>query len=102
MLKGLKEKEFLNNIKLINSLIFDALAGLDVRRQKDIDKLLIDLDGTLNKKRLGANTILSVSLAVAKAAVKYEKKELYKYLGGVNAVQLPVPLVNIINGGCAC
>ena len=80
-----KGKGVLNNIKFINSLIFDALAGLDVRRQKDIDKLLIDLDGTLNKKRLGANTILSVSLAVAKAAANYEKKELYKYLGGVNA-----------------
>ena len=97
--KRFKGKGVLNNIKLINSLIFDALAGLDVRRQKDIDQLLIDLDGTLNKKRLGANTILSVSLAVAKAAAKYEKKELYKYLGGINAEQLPVPLVNIINGG---
>ena len=68
--KRFKGKGVLNNIKLINSLIFDALAGLDVRRQKDIDQLLIDLDGTLNKKRLGANTILSVSLAVAKAAAK--------------------------------
>ena len=89
----------LNNIKLINSFIFDALAGLDARRQTDIDKLLVELDGTSNKKKLGANTLLSVSLAVAKAAANYEKKELYSYLGGINSYLLPIPLVNVINGG---
>ncbi len=89
----------LNNVKVINSMIFDAIAGIDARRQKDIDKILLDLDGTINKKKLGANTILSVSLAVAKAAANYEKKELYKYLGGTLSYLLPIPLVNIINGG---
>ena len=97
--KRFNGKGVLNNIKFINSLIFDALAGLDSRRQKDIDKLLVDLDGTNNKKKLGANTLLSVSLAVAKAAAKKEKKELYRYLGGINAYLLPIPLVNVINGG---
>ena len=97
--KRFNGKGVLNNIKFINSLIFDALAGLDSRRQKDIDKLLVDLDGTNNKKKLGANTLLSVSLAVAKAAANYEKKELYRYLGGINAYLLPIPLVNVINGG---
>jgi Enolase len=66
--KRFNGKGVLDNIRIINSLIFDALAGLDARRQKDIDKLLIDLDGTKNKKKLGANTILSVSKDVAKAA----------------------------------
>ena len=97
--KRFNGKGVLNNIKFINSLIFDALAGLDSRRQKDIDKLLVDIDGTNNKKKLGANTLLSVSLAVAKAAANYEKKELYRYLGGINAYLLPIPLVNVINGG---
>ncbi len=97
--KRFSGKGVLKNIKFINSLVFDALAGLDARRQKDIDKLLIDLDGTINKRKLGANTILSVSLAVAKAAANLENKELYKYLGGINAFKLPIPLVNIINGG---
>ena len=97
--KRFNGKRVLNNIKFLNSLIFDALAGLDSRRQKDIDKLLVDLDGTNNKKKLGANTLLSVSLAVAKAAANYEKKELYRYLGGINSYLLPIPLVNVINGG---
>ena len=97
--KRFKGKGVLNNIKFINSLIFDALAGLDSRRQKDIDRLLVNLDGTNNKKKLGANTLLSVSLAIAKAAANYEKKELYTYLGGINAYLLPIPLVNVINGG---
>ncbi len=97
--KRFKGKGVLNNIRIINSLVFDALAGLEVSRQKDIDALLLNLDGTKNKKKLGANTILSVSLAIAKTAANFESKELYKYLGGINAYQLPVPLVNIINGG---
>ena len=61
--------------------------------------MLLKLDGTINKKKLGANTLLSVSLAAAKAGANYEKKELYRYLGGINSYQLPIPLVNIINGG---
>ena len=98
-IKRFKGKGVLNNINIINSIIFDSLAGIDVRKQKKIDNLLLKLDGTLNKKKLGANTLLSVSLAAAKAGANYEKKELYRYLGGINSYQLPIPLVNIINGG---
>ncbi len=98
-LKRFKGKGVLNNINIIQSIIFDILSGIDVRDQKKIDELLIKIDGTNNKKKLGANTLLSVSLAAAKAAANYEKLELYKYLGGVNSYQLPIPLVNIINGG---
>ena len=95
-LKRFKGKGVLKNIDIIHSIIFDALSGMDVRKQRKIDELLIKLDGTNNKKKLGANTILSVSLAVAKAAANFEQKELYRYLGGVNSYQLPIPLVNII------
>ena len=98
-LKRFKGKGVLNNINIIQSIIFDVLSGIDVRDQRKIDELLIKIDGTNNKKKLGANTLLSVSLAAAKAAANYEKLELYKYLGGVNSYQLPIPLVNIINGG---
>ena len=97
-IKRFKGKGVLNNINIINSIIFDSLAGIDVRKQKKIDNLLLKLDGTLNKKELGANTLLSVSLAAAKAE-QIMKKELYRYLGGINSYQLPIPLVNIINGG---
>ena len=97
--KRFKGNGVLNNINIINSIIFDSLAGIDVRKQRKIDKLLLKLDGTLNKQKLGANTLLSVSLAAAKAGSNYEKKELYRYLGGINSYQLPIPLVNIINGG---
>ena len=98
-LKRFKGKGVLKNINTINSIIFDALAGIDIRNQRKIDNLLLKLDGTVNKKKLGANTLLSVSLASAKAGANYEKKELYRYLGGINSCQLPIPLVNIINGG---
>ena len=98
-LKRFKGKGVLKNINIINSLIFDALSGMNVKNQRKIDELLLKLDGTANKKKLGANTLLSVSLAAAKAAANYEKKELYRYLGGVNSYLLPIPLVNIINGG---
>ena len=87
------------SIKLIHSIILDILQGLDVRDQNNIDSILIDLDGTKNKKKLGANTILSVSLACAQAAANYEKLELYNMIGGLNVNNLPVPLINIINGG---
>ncbi|GAB0112912.1 phosphopyruvate hydratase [Acidisoma sp. C75] len=79
--------------------IFEALGGLDASEQVAIDNLLIDLDGTPNKGRLGANAMLAVSLAVAKAAAVDFDLPLYRYLGGVDARTLPVPMMNIINGG---
>ena len=78
---------------------FDSLIGFDISNQKGIDKLMIDLDGTNNKSKLGANAILGVSLACAKAASVVHNKELYEYIGGNNACTLPVPMINIINGG---
>ncbi len=89
----------LKNIKIINSKVIEALQGLNVNDQVKIDNILKDLDGTKNKKKLGSNTILSVSLAVARAASKNADVELFKYIGGVNTKYLPIPLVNIINGG---
>jgi enolase len=79
--------------------IAEAVAGLDAEDQGEIDSLLIDLDGTENKSRLGANAILGVSLAVAKAAADARGLPLYRYVGGVSAQLLPVPMMNIINGG---
>lgn len=86
-------------VDAVNGEIFDALAGHDAEDQVDIDNLLIELDGTENKSRLGANAILGVSLAVARAAADARSLPLYRYVGGVNARVLPVPLMNIINGG---
>ncbi len=83
----------------INGEIFDALSGFDAEDQRRIDEILITLDGTANKSRLGANAILGVSLAVAKAAAISASLPLYKYVGGVGAHILPVPQMNIINGG---
>ena len=79
--------------------ISEHLIGMDVRRQVDIDQIMIDLDGTPNKAKLGANAMLAVSLACAKAAAIECRMPLYRYLGGVNATVLPVPLMNILNGG---
>jgi enolase 1/2/3 len=79
--------------------IFDALSGADAEDQRRLDRILIELDGTANKSRLGANAILGVSLAAAKAAAKTRDLPLYKYVGGVSARLLPVPQMNIINGG---
>jgi enolase len=79
--------------------IFEAIAGMDAEDQSEIDALLIDLDGTENKSRLGANAILGVSLAVAKAAADARGLPLYRYVGGVSARTLPVPMMNILNGG---
>ena len=79
--------------------ILDALVGLDALAQRDIDRLLLELDGTDNKSRLGANAILGVSLAVAKAAAADLELPLYRYVGGPNAHVLPVPMMNVINGG---
>ncbi len=83
----------------VNGEIFDALSGLDAEDQLLIDKTMIELDGTENKGRLGANAILGVSLAVAKAAAEQAALPLYAYIGGVGAHLLPVPMMNIINGG---
>ncbi|WP_246942561.1 phosphopyruvate hydratase [Bacillus pinisoli] len=83
----------------VNEVIAPELIGLDVTDQVAIDELLIDLDGTENKGKLGANAILGVSMAAARAAAEYLDLPLYKYLGGFNAKTLPVPMMNIINGG---
>ena len=86
-------------VEAVNGEIYDALAGADAEDQRRIDNLLIELDGTPNKSRLGANAILGVSLATAKAAASSAALPLYKYVGGVSARVLPVPMMNIINGG---
>ena len=86
-------------VEAVNGEIFDALQGMEAEEQRRIDETLIMLDGTENKSRLGANAILGVSLAVAKAAGEASGLPLYHYLGGVNARVLPVPMMNIINGG---
>ncbi|MCF6148176.1 MAG: phosphopyruvate hydratase [Candidatus Kuenenia sp.] len=86
-------------VKNINEIISPKLEGLDVVRQVEIDNLLIQLDGTKNKEKLGANAILGVSLAVAKAAANALSIPLYRYIGGTNAKVLPVPMMNILNGG---
>ena len=83
----------------INGEIFDALAGMDAEDQRAIDAALIKLDGTKNKSRLGANAILGVSLATAKAAAASSGLPLYRYIGGASAHVLPVPMMNIVNGG---
>jgi len=86
-------------IDRVNGEIFDALSGLEAEDQVEIDNTMIDLDGEPNKGRLGANAILGVSLAVAKAAAAEARLPLYRYVGGVNARKLPVPMMNILNGG---
>ena len=86
-------------VDMVNTEIFEAIVGLDAEDQRDIDMAMIALDGTENKSRLGANAILGVSLAVAKAAADARGLPLYSYVGGVSAHVLPVPMMNIINGG---
>jgi len=86
-------------VDAVNGEIYDALSGSDAEDQRRIDRMLIELDGTPNKGRLGANAILGVSLAAAKAASSSAALPLYKYVGGVSARVLPVPMMNIINGG---
>ena len=83
----------------VNGEIYDALVGLDATQQVEVDAILVDLDGTPNKARLGANAILGVSLAVAHAAADSVGMPLYRYIGGTSARVLPVPMMNIINGG---
>lgn len=92
-------KGVLQAIEAVNGPIFEALVELDAEEQENIDAVMIDLDGTDNKSNLGANAILGVSLAVAKAAADARGLPLYRYIGGVNAHVLPVPMMNIINGG---
>jgi len=88
-----------NAVEAVNGEIFDALSGMDAEAQVKIDDTMIALDGTPNKGRLGANAILGVSLAVAKAAAVANKLPLYRYVGGTSARLLPVPMMNILNGG---
>ena len=92
-------KGVLNAVEAVNGEIFDALSGFDADDQLHIDQTMVDLDGTDNKGRLGANAILGVSLAVAKAAAEEAGLPLYRYIGGAFAHTLPVPMMNIINGG---
>jgi enolase len=92
-------KGVLKAVEAVNGEIFDALSGMDAEDQRRIDDALIKIDGTPNKARLGANAILGVSLAVAKAAAAARELPLYRYLGGARAHLLPVPMMNIVNGG---
>lgn len=88
-----------NAVKNVNNILSEAVLGMSVFSQAEIDKKMIDLDGTPNKAKLGANSILGISLAVAKAAAAESQISLYKYIGGEGANTLPVPMMNIINGG---
>ncbi len=92
-------KGVLKAVEAVNGAIAEALLGVDAEDQRDIDAMMIDLDGTPNKANLGANAILGTSLAVAKAAANARGLPLYSYVGGVSAHVLPVPMMNIINGG---
>ena len=89
----------LKAVEHINTEISEAVLGLDASEQAFLDKTLIDLDGTENKSRLGANAMLAVSMAVARAAAEESGLPLYRYFGGMGAVQMPVPMMNVINGG---
>ena len=92
-------KGVLKAVENVNSVIAGKIAGMDPEKQKKVDRAMLDLDGTENKSKLGANAILGVSLAVARAAANANKVPLYRYLGGTKARILPVPLMNILNGG---
>ncbi len=92
-------KGVLDAVAHVDDEIYDALVGFDALDQRDIDRVLLELDGTDNKSRLGANAILGVSLAVARAAADELAVPLYRYIGGVNAHVLPVPMMNVLNGG---
>jgi len=92
-------KGVLQAVENVNEIIAPELIGMDVTYQMDIDALMIELDGTPNKSKLGANAILGVSLASARAAAEYLAIPLYQYIGGVNAKEIPVPMMNILNGG---
>ena len=92
-------KGVLDAVAHVDNEIYDALVGFDALDQRDVDRVLLELDGTENKSRLGANAILGVSLAVARAAADELAVPLYRYVGGVNAHVLPVPMLNVLNGG---
>jgi enolase len=92
-------KGVLKAVGHVNEEIAEAVVGLDALNQRELDRVMIDLDGTENKGRLGANALLGVSLAAARAAASYTGQPLYRYLGGPNAHVLPVPMMNILNGG---
>ena len=92
-------KGVLKAVEHINTEISEAVLGLDASEQAFLDKTMIDLDGTENKSRLGANAMLAVSMAVARAAAEESGLPLYRYFGGMNGTQLPVPMMNVINGG---
>ena len=92
-------KGVLKAVSNVNDIIAKELQGVDVFDQNSIDKIMIELDGTPNKAKLGANAILGVSLAAAKAAAQESRQPLYRYIGGVNANTLPIPMMNIVNGG---
>src|SRR5438045_5137363 len=92
-------KGVLKAVEYVNTEISEAVVGLDAVEQTFIDRTLIDLDGTENKSRLGANALLAVSLATAKAAAEESGLPLYRYLGGSASMQMPVPMMNVINGG---
>ena len=91
-------KGVLKAVEAVNGEIFDAIGGMEAEDQRAIDRALIALDGTKNKARLGANAILGVSMAVAKAAAETSGLPLYRYIGGASAHVLPMPMMNIING----
>jgi enolase len=92
-------KGVLKAVKNVNNIIAPALLGYDVADQTGIDQMMIELDGTENKGKLGANALLAVSMAVAKAAAEEASLPLYRYIGGTNAKTLPIPMMNILNGG---
>src|SRR6187551_1687552 len=92
-------KGVLKAVEHVNTDISEAVLGLDASEQAFLDKTLIDLDGTENKSRLGANAMLAVSMAVARAAADESGLPLYRYFGGMGAMQMPVPMMNVINGG---
>ena len=92
-------KGVLKAVKNVNDLIAKSITGFDITAQAEIDQIMIDLDGTANKSKLGANAILAVSMAVAKAAAEEANLPLYRYIGGTNARTLPMPMMNILNGG---
>tara|TARA_X000000950_G_C13818852_1_gene620996 strand:+ start:55 stop:1335 length:1281 start_codon:yes stop_codon:yes gene_type:complete len=94
-------KGVLEAINFVNTEIKESLIGLNIKDQKLIDKILVELDGTENKSRIGANSILGVSLAVAKTASSHLKIPLHSYLGGIDQL-LPTPMMNVVNGGCHC
>ncbi|MGI9155006.1 MAG: phosphopyruvate hydratase, partial [Rubrivivax sp.] len=92
-------KGVLRAVEHINTEISEAVMGLDASEQAFLDKTLIDLDGTENKSKLGANAMLAVSMAVARAAAEESGLPLYRYFGGMGGMQMPVPMMNVINGG---